>query len=117
MKPFQWIIAMVALVVVIFVIVFAMNFLGENSKQTTPPPPVSVGEFPLAFETTSAFGTADLEAKQPGHQDFAFRNLKDEEVKVGLSSKNCTCAGVEVFLASDEWKRRRLTLLGTQLMV
>ena len=113
MKPVQWIIAVVVLVLMVFAVTFVMNFLGEDKntagvkdKSTEP----MVGESALRFtEPKYPMGApyADHEINKDDRlHDFLFFNPSDENVQVALEGKNCKCASVSVILASEEWKKR-----------
>jgi hypothetical protein len=129
MKPIQWVVALVVLVAMVFVITFAMNFLGD-SKQNTPPPPDDGGgsatvlkflttSYPAQKENTPIVKYVDMEIKNdgernPGYRDYLFVNPTDEEVKLGRTGKVCTCSGVELYLAPEEWKTQAALLLAAE---
>ena len=111
MKPIQWILVVVVLVVMVFAITFVMQFLGENNKLVET---VSTGDGPGSEEIlvipetkypTQMQGYVDQERTQKyGDHDFPFVNPTAEPVTVGLNSISCSCVSVSILLASEEWK-------------
>ena len=109
MKPIQWIIAVVVLVLMVFAVTFIMNFLGENTPPPGGPPPTPQGEDTfLTFWETSYPGVTQFHDQEFNHtggdHDFLFQNTTDENVTVTLSHLSCHCASVTLFLASEEWR-------------
>src|SRR5687768_1329534 len=111
MKTSQMILAMAALIVMVFAITFAMN-LGLSGDP--PPgekkahPVVEKKELPgLRFLVTDyphIKGTAKImEVKKPGLADFYFENPHPTAIKLGLADKSCKCQDIEVFLATKEY--------------
>jgi hypothetical protein len=103
MKQSQLTIAVVLLAAMVFVVTFAMNYLGGGSapKQVEPDRPrlellFANKEFPPRDKNPMA--SLEREDKSTGHQDYWFCNLNDKPVKVGLSGKNCKCTNVEAFV-------------------
>lgn len=115
MKTSQIILAMVALIVMVFAITFAMN-LGLTSDVPTgekkkPIDSAVKKELPaLRFFVTDyppVKGSAKIvEAKKPGFADFYFANPHTTPIKLGLLSKTCKCQDIEVFLANKEYLDR-----------
>ena len=108
MKPIQWVVALVVLVAMVFVITFAMNFLGDSKQPPSPfPDDPGASANVLKFLTTSypaqeknmpIVKYVDMEIKNdgnrnPGYRDYLFVNPTDEEVKLGRTGKVCTCSG------------------------
>src|SRR5262249_50380838 len=52
--------------------------------------------------------------RNPGYRDYLFVNPTDEEVKLGRTGKVCTCSGVELYLAPEEWKTEAALLLASE---
>jgi len=129
MKPIQWVVALVVLVAMVFVITFAMNFLGDSKQPPSPfPDDPGASANVLKFLTTSypaqeknmpIVKYVDMEIKNdgnrnPGYRDYLFVNPTDEEVKLGRTGKVCTCSGVELYLAPEEWKTEAALLLASE---
>jgi hypothetical protein len=118
MKTSQWIAALAALVIVIFLSTFAINYVGpsQNASSTssaaTEPEPASVTfpikEYPYITRTGAIVGRLEMEYKKAGHQDYWFANENDEPVKLGAISKSCKCQGVEVFVLPEGYQARPL---------
>jgi hypothetical protein len=103
MKETQWIVAGVVVIVMVFGITFAVNYMGTSPPPTGGPTDDNVDRSEVTF-TETEFPKAtepplEQEVRQPGHHDFWFTNGNDKPVKVGLDSKNCTCSNVQLFLA------------------
>jgi hypothetical protein len=113
-KMGQWIGAVAALVVMVFVITLAVNYLGrgETTKNVPPPPP----DYPaLDFPVTDYPGdetAMEVEMRTPGFHDFWFSNEEDKPVPFGvLNRTRCTCSSIQAFLlppgvTSPEKKKR-----------
>src|SRR5580693_9380591 len=91
MKTTQWIAALVALVIVVFLSTFAINFLGTSSKPseqttTTVEADLATLEFPIKsfphFDQAAGlvYGRFECEHRKPGHQDYLFTNPNDQAV-------------------------------------
>jgi hypothetical protein len=123
MKSSQWIGALLVLVVMVFVITFAMNFITPATKPAvvpTGPPPVTEQVLQFAYTTlpplTEDPKDADKvaiyrEEKKEGFLDFLFENTGDKDVKIGLIGKNCKCASVQLVVAKPEWRNDQAALL------
>ena len=125
MKTSQWIGVLIVLVVMVFVITIAKNFLGETRTPmvaTTTQPnaagPESASTLTFYAKSLPAEpqGSLYYEPGQAGWQDFLFENPQAEEVKIGLKHKSCECAGFQVVLASPEWKTRRAQLWAGEVL-
>lgn len=124
MKPVQWIIAVVVLVVMVFAVTIIMQFLGETDKGgggSSTDNNGATGESVLLFPETSyppaTAGHADQEVTaEEGHHDFLFVNPTAEHVIVTLNSTSCTCASVSLLLASEEWKTRAAMVVADEVM-
>src|SRR5262245_23583692 len=123
MKTSQLVLACAALMVMVFTITFAMNFLGStgvtSSKSDVDPPapkPDERRDYPqVVFETTEYPAPKNLakewEIKHPGSADFWFKNPNASEVRMALESKSCKCTDAELFLASPAfaaWHERTI---------
>jgi hypothetical protein len=130
MKQAQWIAAVVALAAVVFVVTFAMQYLGSGRRASSGKGggPVQQGRtltFPLGTQmpskdeiqqAESAQGSmpfVEAEAKKLGHWDFWFHNGNDEELKVGLNRVGCKrCTYFQVFVLPDGPRRPALLMGG-----
>ncbi len=111
MKESQWVIAAVVLAALVFVVVFASQFIGTSNQPThTDDRGKQVSKVELHFiEKVLPFGpygqmgelmTAphEVEEKSRGGQDFFFLNTNNAAVKVGVNRTSCQCSAVEVFV-------------------
>jgi hypothetical protein len=109
-KTGQLIAALGALVVLVFGVTFAVISLGSTGRTDPLPGPgsgpgpepgpslyVPERKFPADDQQT-----LEWEAKKPGFHDFWFENKNDQQVKVGLNTKNCTCSSVELVSAPPD---------------
>jgi hypothetical protein len=111
MKQSQWIIAAVVLAAMVFIVTFAMNYLGFTPTRKTP------GSTREALEVTffwkeapfGGHGGIETEEKATGHQDFWFRNDNEKPVKVELKRTSCKCTAVELFLLPEQATERLLS--------
>jgi hypothetical protein len=119
MKSSQWISALVVLVVMVFAITFAMNYINPSKPPPTAPPgppPDGNGKTLTFFDKTLGEDPTQPrtwiyhEDGTGGSADFLFENENAEEVIVGLIGKNCVCTSVQVVLASAEWRQHRAKL-------
>jgi hypothetical protein len=102
MKHAQWTVAAIVLAAMVFVITFAMNYLGGGHGGGRS----SLGgdqELVLTFPVGQIAGPPVMpalpcEEKSKYHYDFWFRNDNDTDLAVGLDRKNCKCASVEVYI-------------------
>jgi hypothetical protein len=108
MKPAQWIGAVLAGAAMVFVITFALNYVG-NAR--TPDTNVKErDDLQLTFPVTQAppgqMAALGTEVNKPDWYDYWFRNDNDRAVRVGLRSKNCKCSSVELYLLPADWQSR-----------
>jgi hypothetical protein len=107
MKDLQWFLAVVALAVVVFVVVFAGQFLSVN----TAPPTNSHGNavsnpeqnLEITFVSKSAPPTGtpyEIEHHGHGEAQFFFVNENESKVSVGLERSSCKCTEAELLLIS-----------------
>jgi hypothetical protein len=111
MKPAQWIGAVLAGAAMVFVITFALNYLGGNSSSGGGDTPSQAEALQLTFPVFQApsGGTAPAivtETKQPAWYDYWFRNENDRPVRIGMAHKNCKCSHVELYVLPDDWESR-----------
>jgi hypothetical protein len=135
MKTSQWVGALAVLVVMVFFITFAMNFLRPTEVRPTGPGPGPVVTYrpPTFFVKSLPANPLTLQPVDPtdrqmaayaiyheerkvGHLDFLMENPYDEDIKIGLINKNCRCASVKVAPATPEWKTRRAVLAAGEIM-
>jgi hypothetical protein len=119
MKSSQWIGAFVVLILIVFVVTFAMNYINPSKPPSTAPaggPGAESGKM-LTIPVQTLPESPSLERTWIYHEngkggwvDFPFENPYDEEVKVGLYSKNCICTNVQIVLAPPAWKERHAQL-------
>src|SRR5436190_23767991 len=94
LKPVQWVLALGALVLMVFAVTFALNYLGTggpSDKDQGPPaaPQLTFAEtvFPGGVPGGAMLPPLTQEAGQEGHHDFWFHNDNgDQPVKVGLAT-------------------------------
>jgi hypothetical protein len=114
LKPAQWIGALGVLVVMVFLITFAVTYTGCSSgpqNDSGPSLQLTFSETVYPKETPNdpkaTMPPIIMEAHQDGgYYDFPFQNPNDQTVKVGLASKGCTCSSVDLFLAPEGWEER-----------
>src|SRR5262249_27370113 len=70
--------------------------------------------YPVQEKNMQIAKYVDMEIKEEGYHDYLFVNPTGEEVKVGRTGKVCTCSGVELYLAPDEWKATAARLLASE---
>jgi hypothetical protein len=108
--------AIVAVVGLVAGITFLANRTGEDGPETPAPkaPDMAVG---LRFPETAVETGVEYPLHAPGHYDFWFANPHDRPFELGLSDKNCDCAGVEAavltpeaFASPEEWTQLRAEL-------
>src|SRR4051794_35928862 len=106
MKQTQWTIAIVVLAVMVFVVTFAMNYLGSTTDSGgggIKPEPEPGGTLQFTETSFPPQGVAlEREVHSTGHYDFWFTNPTDKPVTVGLEAKGCTCTSVEAFLMPED---------------
>ena len=133
MKQSQWALAAVVLAAMVFIVTFAMNYLGEGGKSSSPlvsrqprreinffwrkipefdplaPPKPAQGDISKRMvESDMSKRLIEYEMHAPGHQDFWFRNDNAEAVVLGLQKKGCKCTNVELCYLPESEPRRVL---------
>jgi len=98
----QWVMAIVALAGLVFVVTFAMNYLGSRTgpdRGEQPREPLELQFFIPRTTVPANEEDSPLEMEERGtnHQDFWFVNGNDEAVTVGLIKLGCRCSSVELF--------------------
>jgi len=97
MKMSQWVIAAVALAALVFVMVFAGQYIGTSGPSgPVGPAPVAQAELYFPVKQGPQTGAHHNEEKSRGFQDYYFFNTRDKAVKVGLNRTSCRCSAVEV---------------------
>jgi hypothetical protein len=118
--------AILALAAMVFLVTFAMNYLGSGGERrpTVVRSTAGLGR-KLTFRTLTAperwilpgqgknrngsvlrlYDTVlECEGKKGGHQDFWFINDNEAPLNVGLADKNCSCSSVKLFLPPVAWQ-------------
>jgi hypothetical protein len=119
MKQSQWAIAAIVLAALVFVVTFAMNYLGGQRQSATPLEKLGGGELRFFWRNAPLREHAVIEAeeKSAGSYDFWFRNDNLVPVQVGLERMSCKCSAVELFLLPDQAPRllaaQAIALLGS----
>jgi hypothetical protein len=111
MKQTQLAGALVALALLVFVVTFTMNYIGGSRPPSGPPPIIQSRS--LTFPTRVVGGPLaplECESKVEGYADFWFVNENEESIPIGLLRKNCTCAGVQLFVPPPEQQPRARSL-------
>lgn len=109
MKTSQWIAALAALAGVVFIVTFAINYIGiapqqaipvkEQSDEPDPPTLTFVRkQYPYMDENQQLVGRLELEHLKPSYHDFWFKNENDEKIRIGGLRKSCKCQAIEVFI-------------------
>jgi hypothetical protein len=100
MKTSQLVGAVVALAAMVFVVTFAMNYLGRKTPTGPRPDAEEFGSvdfletsFPPPPGKDEVTGVCS-ELGEPSGHNFWFANKQDRPVKVGLFKMNCTCSSV-----------------------
>jgi len=115
----QWTGALFALAAMVFVVTFAMNYLGDaGSPRRNTEGNTGTAGVGLTFSTRKFPEDRSLleyEVKKPGAIDFWFVNANDRPLDVGLKETSCTkCVGADLFLLPPE-RRPELALLAARL--
>lgn len=108
MKQLQLGIAFAVLVVMVFVITFAMNYLGGTVQAPVEPDAVQPARDVVFLQKLfPPDGRSALESEHlsTGFVDFPFYNPHAEAVKIGLDRKSCRCAGVEIYVLPEDNRR------------
>lgn len=104
MKRLQLGIAFALLVGMVFLITFAMNYLGSSLPtpvESVPAQPVRALVFLQKNFPPEAVPGLEAETHVRGSVDYPFYNPNEEEVSIGLNRKSCRCAGVEVLVMPE----------------
>lgn len=126
MKPTQTALLLVALVVLVFAVTFASMYIQRTPTNPRPKKEDTAPALSLTFARTrypeprNPQKDRPEDAEQPlvsefgqgAHFDFWFTNDNDEEVRVGLNEKNCTCSNVKLFIAADGWRKQLAATAG-----
>jgi hypothetical protein len=104
MKQSQWAIAAIVLAALVFIVTFAMNYLGSGTQDT-----IAIDAGPAGGELNFFWKNApsehdgiQAEEKSAGSYDFWFRNDGANPVQVGLEQKGCKCTSVQLFVLPTE---------------
>lgn len=101
MKQTQWTVAVLLLAAMVFIVTFAMNYLGGNSAPKADPgekQPAKELIFDYKLFPPDGISAIEREDKERGHQDYWFHNPNDRMVKLGLNRKTCKCTAVEGYV-------------------
>lgn len=105
MKAGQWT-AILVLALMVGGISFVSVYLGDvrrdNSEETVPVAPTTL-VFPFKTFPREDEKMQTTELRHVGHQDYWFVNESEQDVKVGLNEKGCTCSEVEITVAPPGW--------------
>ena len=105
MKDSQWAIAVGVLAVIVFIIVFAGQYLGggpggPGKGASVSTDPSSERELTFATKSAPSDGGSPIEVEQKGRGEalFFFVNDNAQPVKVGLIRSSCRCTVAELYL-------------------
>lgn len=114
MKQSQWIMALALLVVMVFGITFALQYLGDSPKTPEPRRPPGEVDLELTFGMKQfppeGVPPTEQELGTDGYQDFWFVNEESKDVNIWLNTTTCKCSHVMLFVAPREWVERRSLL-------
>lgn len=106
MKQSQIYLAVAVLVVGMFVVTFAMSYLGGSNQ--TPAPILDTSDKPEPAELVfshkvfppekDGFPSIETEERSIGYADYWFQNPKDVPIRLGLHKKSCKCTSVLAFV-------------------
>jgi hypothetical protein len=124
MKQSQMLLAVLVLAVMVFIVTFAMNYLGGGGTptQTTPQGPTGPRRellFASKLFPPDGLSMVDRENHKKGHFDYWFVNPHDASLKVGLIGQSCKCTEVRLSYLPEDGPRRivcdAVALLGAGL--
>jgi hypothetical protein len=101
MKQSQWAIAAFVLAALVFLVTFAMNYLGSRPQSSTGLDTKQAGgevRFFWKLAPVGEPGSIEAEERAPGSHDFWFTNDNPTPVTIGLEKVSCKCSAVELFL-------------------
>jgi hypothetical protein len=121
MKPAQWTGIVLAVAAMVFLITFAMNYLGDSTSPSSPTDP-DLGKGP-ALQLTfgprlvpeESMPPLECEVKKPTSLDFWYHNENDADLTVGLWSKTCKCTNVELYVLPPQAKTRVLAAVADRM--
>jgi hypothetical protein len=101
MSRTQWIVIAASLAVIVFVVTFAMNYLGgRQTNEVGPSAGTSVIDVTLLTAQEAPVPwlayAQEGEEKEPNHRDYWLANLNSQGIKIGLTRRGCQCSAVEV---------------------
>jgi hypothetical protein len=116
MKESQWVIAAVVLAALVFVVVFATQYLGTAPQQPGQHTQQSTGRLDFAYKAIPdeyepekgkmvKLPPPEYEQGAKGWQDYYFLNSTPSEVKVGLNRTTCKCSAVEVHVVPGDGRK------------
>jgi hypothetical protein len=110
MKQSQWAIAAIVLAALVFVVTFAMNYLGGR-QAVVKRIETSAGGGEIRFFWNEApigvmHGGLDGEEKLAGSFDFWFHNDQSAPVQVGVERTSCKCTAIELFVLPEVASRQ-----------
>jgi hypothetical protein len=118
MKESQWVVAAVLLAALVFVVVFASQWLGTGNQTGGPiEPPTLPPKLTLLAEPFDPKTATQLEVEDQtdqGRHDFFLVNDHKETIKVGLNRTSCKCSGVDIYLLPGDgtkWVASEFALL------
>lgn len=116
MKMSQRIGLLTALVLVVFVLTYFLNYIQsppatDQAAQSGEEADLATLNFPIRsypYMTVNRWYVSqlELEHRKPGHQDYWFVNENDEKVRMGPISKSCKCQAIEVYVLPEGYKPR-----------
>ena len=108
MKPAQWIGAVLAGAAMVFVITFALNYVGvaQTRDMNVKDRDYLQLTFPVNQAPPAQLAALGTEVNKPDWYDFWFRNDNEQKVRVGLKHKNCKCFSVELYQLPPDWEKR-----------
>jgi hypothetical protein len=100
MKQTQWVVALVVLAVMVFVITFAMNYLGGGATSTPVTEVLKPTNEVIFLDRVFPADRSHLvqEERSNGHYDYWLYNPNDQAVVLGVERTSCRCAGAELFV-------------------
>jgi hypothetical protein len=116
MRSSQWTIAVIVLAAMVFVLTFAMNYLGTRSDTQQQAQPEALAQLSFVSKTMPLdVPPPRTEVHGQGHWDYWFENRNDRDVKVGLVRKQpvCKCIDVELFCLADADRARLAAAVGS----
>jgi hypothetical protein len=117
MKTRQWVIAGVVLAGIVFLLAYAVQYLGRGKQSDSQEDKRQALKLHFPRTKSDRLPYLPLEIRKEGKSSFWFENKSSQPVKLGVLSASCKCSSIDVFPVSTSGQQLLCIAAAAQALV